>query len=243
MSRIKYVAILFLMIGVGCQEANVEELKKAENPTKRIAEELTKAEDLTMSVVETPNNTREFTGSTSLFATFFEEATVTQLNKIKEEYETGIKDGFSFPILGEAYKYNSSMFRTDILNDIPYTLTFPYNGKFDLTKHEERVKSMGFFSKKCGFGDKQTDEIIHYWCLSLDETFFSYLDELGKDNEFIKNFAEGYQRSKGITNEMKQRLIWLDEMTIDFNNYDHQVFYMLFHVLINEERIAYEKVK
>lgn len=178
-----------------------------------------------------------------LFTQYFTKEEQEALLKIKAFYEKGISDGFTFDEIGEAYDYNSGILRSDLFNEIPHTVTFPYNGEFALAMFEKEIPKLSFVTKKCGFKDTKTENIINYYCPNLDKDFFAYLEELGKDNELIQVFYEEYLSQKIISNGIKQGMLFRSKDNLDFNNFNHQLFYMLFHVFVNEEQIALKKIQ
>lgn len=178
-----------------------------------------------------------------LFKEHFTSEEQALILKIKVAYEGGIVDGFTFDNIGEAYTYNSTVLRGDLFNEIPHTLTFPYNGKFTLSTFEKELPKLSFITKKCGFQDAKTKEVVNFYCPNLNENFFNYLDKVGKNNNLIQKFREEYLSTKTITDSIKQSMILNSTADLDFNNINHQIFYMLFHIFVNEEQKALEKVK
>lgn len=178
-----------------------------------------------------------------LFIQYFTPEEQEVLLKMKTFYENGISDDFTFEKIGEAYEYNSNVLRGDLFNKIPHTLTFPYNGEFALSMFEQDLSKLSFITKKCGFQDAKTEEIINYHCLSLDEDFFAYLEKVAEGSSLIKNFHEEYMSQKVISNGMKENMILRSTEDLDVSNFNHQLFYMLFHVFVNEEQKAMEKIR
>jgi len=178
----------------------------------------------------------------SVFSEYFDAGIQSTILKIKAEFEKGIDDGFNFDEIGKAYKYHAVTLRSDMFNELPYTLTFPYDGTFQLANYEEEMLSLPFFTKKCGFEDTKNDRIINYWCLNLLSDFINYLDKVGGNYPLAKQFSEVYKTKKTITPDLKQSLL-LHSEGMDYNNFDHQLIYMLLHLSINEERIALDQLK
>jgi len=210
-----------------------------------VVEQGTKTQNKTETKVKTTATTKVNSDveTGELFTQYFTSEEQEVLLKIKAFYEEGISDGFTFDNIGEAYDYNSGVLRSDLFNKIPHTLTFPYNGKFALSMFEEEVAKLSFITKKCGFQDTKTNEIINYYCPSLDTEFFAYLAKIGERNAIVKTFHDEYLAQKAISNSMKESMILSSSENLELSNFNGQLFYMLFHVFVNEEQKAMEKIK
>lgn len=189
------------------------------------------------------DNLAVVTTKSALFAKYFTTEEQAILLKIKAIYEKGISDGFTFDDIGEAYSYNAGVLKSDLFNKIPHTLTFPYNGKFSLSTFEKEINKLSFITKKCGFQDTQTEKLINYYCPNLDEDFFAFLEEGSAGSKLIKDFHNDYMAQKVINNEIKRNMVLMSDEELDFDNFNHQLFYMLFHIYVNEEQKAMEKLK
>lgn len=141
-----------------------------------------------------------------------------------------------------AYEQHAIRMRLDYFDKSPVTNLYPFNGKFDFSQVEAAVKTLPFVSNKCGFvvGDKE--EVLNYYCPALHAPFFDYLAVLGDSSQLIADFASDYQKAKTITPGIKQQMLLGNDEGIDFDNWDHQLFYLLFHYWVNEELMAYAKV-
>lgn len=84
--------------------------------------------------------------------------------------------------------------------------------------------------------------VVNYYCLALDDDYFSYLEKLPDSGGVIKNFVTAYREAKSITPDMRQSMLLQNEGSLDFDNWDHQLFYLLFQCWTNEELQAYVKV-
>jgi len=69
------------------------------------------------------------------------------------------------------------------------------------------------------------------------------MQNLGKENPLIASLHTDYLQQKTISQNAKQQLLMDSQETFDFEKEAHQLIYMFYQILINEERLAVEKVK
>jgi len=163
------------------------------------------------------------------------------LLELKEQFDAQLRKGFGDRSMAYVYEQHALRMKLDLLNNEPYDYLFPYNGKFSLADHLELVEEMPFLTYKCGF-QKEDGEVIHYYCLGLEGGFIDHLTEVGENNELIKRFAARYQEVKTIDPQAKQDMVLNAQEELSFEELDHQLYYFLFHVCVNEERLAVKKL-
>lgn len=221
-----FVHLLLVLLAVwGCSNASKPSTNEAE-------------------VTTTENSPVEITTEEAFaLPQFLDTASLNNLMAIKTVFEEFICDGISAsPNNKNCYLTHAQSFAYDFMNDIPYTLNFPYDGTFDLSQVENEANGLSFLTKNCGFQDQSTGEVIHYHCMKAEGAWMDYLEYLGQSTDLIGNIQLIYKEAKTINSNIKQRLTLGAANDLDFGKEDHQIFYMMMHLLINEERIASEKI-
>lgn len=179
----------------------------------------------------------------TLIKTIFLGKKAEAMLSIKQAFDTGLANGKPIEDYAKLYKNHAHRMRADYFNKFPYTLNFPFNDKFDLRQEVEATKELSFLTNKCGFQNGDTGEIIHYLCLDSESNYMTFLEQLGERNPLIQSIAEDYKKKKSITAEAKYNMLINSYEKLDFEQVDHQIFYAFFQILVNEERLAAEKVK
>ena len=160
---------------------------------------------------------------------------------IKEVFDKGLKGKSKDRTVSYYYEDHAQRMRMDYFNKFPYTLNYPYNDKFDLRNVTGEVPQLSFLTKKCGFQNKD-QEVVNYYCFKKESRFMEFLQLLGKDNTFIASLHEDYVNQMHITQQIKQHLLMNSQEGLDFQQIEHQVIYMFYQILINEERLAANKI-
>lgn len=173
---------------------------------------------------------------------FFSATEMKALNTIKNRFEKGLRIGYKQRTVGYAYVQHATRIRLDVLEQSAGKRPYPFDQGFSFAEVEESVKKLPFISHKCGYMRDGTDEVVNYYCLGLDENYFSYLAALPDSSKLIKTFADTYQKQKTITPEIRQAMILESLESLDMDNWDHQLFYLFYQCWLNEELIAYRKV-
>lgn len=173
---------------------------------------------------------------------FFDSQETAAITRIKQVFDEGLKGSSKKRDLPYIYKDHAQRMRMDYFNKYPYTLNYPYNDKFDLSVVQEEIPSLSFLTKKCGFQKPDIGSTIHYYCLKKEGTFIKFLEDLGKENTLIANLHKDYTSKKHISKEVKQMLVVNSYDELDFQKPEHQLVYMLYQILINEERLAANKI-
>ena len=179
----------------------------------------------------------------SYFFKFFNAQEQAAILAIKATFDKGINRDFEWDDISRAYDYHAKTIRIDLLNGVPFTLTYPYDGTFDFQNYTAELNQLPFITNECGFQNAETKQKINYYCLNLEQRYFDYLQELSKSSSFIANFAEAYQKSKSLTPTIKEKLLFSAKEELDFMNLDHQQLYMWLHLLASEEIMAMHKYK
>ena len=225
--------LLFLTLFYACGQAPKEQASEKEEILENQA---------SSTKEEVPKNQQASNDSDNLASTFFDAATFQQIKAIKQLFDEGLLEGYNNRSESYVYEQHALRMRLDLINNESYLAAYPYNGKFDLSGKEDLVSGLPFLTKNCGFQNEKTNVIEHYYCLGLEGRYFDYLEQL-LPNTLIANFVEQYKKIKTINADMKYNIVMHSLEELDFNNLDHQLFYMLFHICVNEERIAVEKMK
>jgi len=179
----------------------------------------------------------------AISSSIFSEKEKNAILAIKTAFDYGLADGKEIKDYAQLYKNHAHRMRADYFNKFPYTLNFPYNDKFDLSQIKEKVKDVSFLTNKCGMQQGDKGNIIHYLCLKDRSTYMTFLTELGKKNNLIQSIVEDYKKNKSISANARHIMLLDSFETLDFKQQEHQIFYAFFQILVNEERLATDKLK
>lgn len=182
------------------------------------------------------------TSQLELVKRFFTPKEVEAMLAIKAEFEGGLRKGLELRSVAYAYEQHAIRMRLNYFDKTPVIYQYPFNGKFDFSRVESYANSLPFMTRKCGFQIEATKEVVNYYCPSIHQPFFDYLTEIGQSSSIISNFAKEYPEVKAILPGIKQQMLMSSNEELDFEKWDHQLFYLLFHCWVNEELIAYAKV-
>ena len=222
-------SVIFLLF-LGCSpDATIQQ----EQETKKMA--IAQSTTRPTTTPNIPNNQ---------FEQVFESQEEAAIGRIKKVFDKGLKGTSKNRGLPYLYKEHAHRMRMDYFNKYPYTLNYPYNDKFDLSVVKEEIPSLSFLTKKCGFQKEENDKTIniYYYCLKKEGAFINLLEDLGKENSLIVELHRDYVAKKHISKEIKQLLVMNSSDDFDFQRPEHQLVYMFYQILINEERLAANKL-
>lgn len=220
----------FLVSGCSPEQSSKEKV------TKSFEEEVIKSKKKAYTIKEESL----INDSNDLIAQYFTPSEIETIRQIKEVYDNGLR-GQSEKAIASLYAEHALRMRLDLFNNYPYTLNYPYNGKFDLSMAVIDMDKLSFLSYSCGFMDKNDKKINHY-CFKDDSNFMRFMESLGKDNALIAMLYEDYLSKKTISPAAKQGLVMGSEEKLNFDKQEHQLVYMFYQILVNEERLAVNKI-
>lgn len=157
------------------------------------------------------------------------------LQSLKQKFDEGIRPGFEQRPLSYAYAQHALRLSLDLLNEETFAQVFPYNGDFTLEQNKEQAQQLSFLSYYCGFQMPDGQSVINYFCLKSSSAFMDYLAELGRSNEIIDRAQNGYRTQKQFDPTIRQMVLLEADEGLDFENPGHQLFYFIYHSMINEE--------
>jgi len=182
-------------------------------------------------------------GIPQTWTSYFTEAEVTAITAIKQTFDHGLGDNNKDRGTAYLYTYHANRMRADYFNKYPYTLNYPYNGKFDLSLVKKEMPQLTrFLTNKCGFQAGENGEVIHFYCLKDEGPLMELMQNLGKENSLIASLHNDYFQQKSISQNAKEQLLMNAKETLDFEKEAHQLIYMFYQILRNEERLAIDKV-
>lgn len=184
-----------------------------------------------------------FIDSNSLFSDYFSDEIGHIAHQIKEEFEAGIRlPSEADSSLAYLYRQHARKLRIQFMDQDPMLPLFPFNGKLLLSDRKELADQLPFMSYLCGF-QTEDGEPVHYYCPSLHEAYFEYLEVVGRSAPVLAQFVHDYQGNKTITTSIRQLMLMSSIEDLDFSDYDHQLFYCFFQLWVADEMQAYLKVR
>jgi len=175
------------------------------------------------------------------FKRHFNEKERKALLKIKRDFEVGMCEEQKTDDLTNCYKRHARTIQSDFIQQIPIKFTFPYESDFQLDKAEIKAVLSSVWTDKCGF---QTDAgTVNYFCLDASAKVMDYYKAVAQQSNFIGNFTESYIKNKTLTETQTSSLLMSSGENLDFENFDHQLFYTILHLTWNEENKALKKLK
>lgn len=232
--------LLLCIIFIACTDEDV----KSEEQESTAVDPVEKIQDLSASdaTTEAPLGQQVSLEKFHL-PDFLDEKSVEHILAIKKVFEQFLCEGIRESVKNKnCYLTHAQGFSYDFLHNVPYTLNFPYDGKFEFAQMEEQAASLDFLTKNCGFQIQATGEMVNYYCMKSTGKWMDYLNHIGSTSSLIQNVRNSYAQAKTITQSIKQELVLQASNDLNFASEDHQIFYMMIHLLINEERIASEKI-
>lgn len=126
----------------------------------------------------------------------------------------------------------------DVLNDLPHTLNYPYTEDALPSSIESILGALTFLSDSCGIVYR--DITYYHYCLKDKSTYLEKLTAHCDDNGLLQSIIKQYQQHKTITAAMKQEFLLSADDQLDFKNTNHTNFYILFHYMVDQERLTYQ---
>ena len=176
------------------------------------------------------------------FKHHFNEKERAALLRLKQTFEVGMcEEQRTADNIKECYAGHAKMIRSDFFQKIPITMSYPY--KFDNQLDETETTNIlsSVWTNKCAY---QTDEgIVNYFCLDAVAKVMDYYKEVAQGSDFIGNFTKSYIKNKTMSQDLTNNLLMISGESLDFDNFDHQLFYTILHLTWNEENKALKKIK
>ena len=231
---------IFLIFGCNTdasnQDVSVQDAPNQERSQQSIETvEVEKSPKLETTTVNTSNRT--------IISNFFDEGQTKKLYSVKAQFDEAMCSQISYIEISDCYSTHAAILMADLTQDIPFTANFPYTTDFAFSKFEQEFEDLEILSSKCGLQNPQNKEIVNFYCLYDVSPFMDYLAELGKATPFIKSIHELYQKAKGMPPSMRNDVVLSSKLELDFNKIDHQFFYMIMHLALNDEYIATQVLK
>lgn len=166
------------------------------------------------------------------------------LSKIKADFESIMNsDNNANTSLGDLYRLHLAGLGDSFLQKNPISLNLPYNNKLRLAKYDDLLLNSNLWSFKCGYAGEDGNTILNYYCLDTAGSLFNYLKNSSPDNELIQNFVTTYTQAGDFTPNMQQSIILEAKRGLDFNNPDHQMFWVIYHLSLNEVMVANKAIQ
>jgi len=220
---------------------NEHSVKKKSNVSSEIARQTQAVEvDMTAKNPYTPPTVGA--KNSESFKRHFNGREQTALLKLKQTFEAGMcEEQRTAKNLKACYKGHAQMIRSDFFQKIPITLSYPYKTDFQLDETETKDILSSVWTNKCGY---QTDKgTVNYFCLDAAAKVMDYYKEIAQGNDYIGAFAESYIKNKSLTQDLTTNLLMSIGENLNFDNFDHQLFYAILHLTWNEENKALKRLK
>lgn len=175
------------------------------------------------------------------FKRYFDEKERTALLKIKQDFEKGMCEEQKTNDLTNCYKRHARTIQSDFIQQIPIKFTFPYESDYQLDKVEVKAVLSSVWTDKCGY--KTDTGTVNYFCVDAGAKIMDYYKEVAQESDYIGNYAESYIKYKTLTESQTSSLLMSSGENLDFENFDHQLFYAILHLTWNEENKALKKMK
>jgi len=143
--------------------------------------------------------------------------------------------------LEECYHYHATGLKNDFLQQLPLTISPPYNSPIDWVKYKVSTDFETLWSSKCGFINEENGVELRYHCPNLRSSFGIWLDSLSQTNNLVKHFNESYSKTESFMPQLQQFMILQSTESLDFSNKDHKTFYWIYHFALAELRQADQK--
>lgn len=177
-----------------------------------------------------------------ILSKYFSKAELDKILSIKSKFDNKLCSTYNHNrILSECYKFSSHSLKSDFLSGYPIQLNFPFDNTMPLNSLTDTTLSQ-IWSFKCGFIDKFDNTIFNFYCLNINGKVGDYLKRLGNNNNLIKEFFNSYSKHQDFHPDIQQQIILSAQDKLEFSNIDHQIFWMLYCLSLNETITATKKV-
>lgn len=136
--------------------------------------------------------------------------------------------------LVELYQFNSAGLTSTFLKREPISINFPYDNKLRLSDYDNILRDSDIWSYKCGYADSSDVMITNFYCLNTSGPFFDYLKNISPSNGIIEYFISDYLRYQDFSPGIQQEILTRGRDDLDFTNTDHQMFWAIYHLSLNE---------
>ena len=185
--------------------------------------------------------TPQVTGTSAELTTYFSKETITAVQDLKKRFEEGLAGGSSYTNIGQLYKLHAQRMRIDMLEKFPFVKNYPYNQEKKIIQSEDIIK-LPFLTDACGYLINDTEK-VNFPCFTKDNSLFTYLQSASRANALIKGIIAEYQSALGMTPSIQQSLLMDSIDQLNFDRYADQLFYALFHIVLNEEWVISQGLK
>lgn len=166
------------------------------------------------------------------------------LSTIKSDFDSLLNiDNTTNRPLANQYQIHLAGLKSSFFKKEPITLNLPYNNKLRLSKYDNLLLNSNLWSFKCGYNDEDGSSIVNFYCLNTSGPIFDYLQNSSANNLLIQEFIKSYVEVGDFTPSMQQNMILNTIEKLDFTNPDHQMFWVIYHISLNETMNANKAVK
>lgn len=186
----------------------------------------------------------ENTVDKGLISEYLTDGEIKSFLEIKSVFDKAICFEGKIKQISDCYLSHAQAYGYDAVKQVEQiNKNYPYHTDFDLTQMKSSADSLNFLTLNCGFQNEKTGAIVNFYCLKNEGGFMDYLEALGESNSVIKEYHKEYSTYKQVSNDFKKRASFLLQHELDLEQFDHQIFYMFYHLMINEEVQAQKKIR
>lgn len=158
-----------------------------------------------------------------------------------QRFDTKLCEGTKDRSVDECYEFHAVSMKDDLFQNRSYEASFPYNGAFTIDQ-DSSMQALSFMTKNCGFQKQESKDIVNYYCFMSESKLMDFLIDIQGGSPLIAAFCKEYQEQKIISPDIRRGMVMESNEHLDFKNPGHRLFYMLFHILTNEEKLASKRI-
>ena len=224
------VLVVLMALSYSCKDATTTKSKQIDTVVQHV--------DPT-SAVQMKEDNIEYSHSKEL-ASLFSDNSLAAINQLKHEFQKGLAGGSEYAHVGQLYKLHAQRMRIDKLEQFPFTKNYPYNLNKQFIS-AEMLADLPFLTDACGYLINDT-ETVHFPCFTKENKMFEYLIS-DSDSNLITQTISDYKAALGMTPEIQHNLLMNSIDELNFDGEADQLFYALFHIVLNEEWVISQELK
>jgi len=170
----------------------------------------------------------------------FSDNSIAAIIQLKHQFEKGLAGGSDYTNVGQLYKLHAQRMRIDKLEHFPFTKNYPYNQKKRFIS-SHMLMELPFLTDACGYLINDTEK-LSFPCFTKENKMFEYLKS-DSDSNLITQTITDYKAALGMTHTIQHNLLMNSIDELNFDRHADQLFYALFHIVLNEEWVISQQLK
>ena len=224
------VLVVLMALSYSCKDATTTKSKQNDTVVQHV--------DPTSAVQMNEGNIEHI--HSNELTPLFSDSSIAAISQLKHEFQKGLAGRSDYTNVGQLYKLHAQRMRIDMLERFPFTKNYPYNQKKQFIS-SEMLADLPFLTDACGYLINDTEQ-VNFPCFTKENKMFEYLKS-NSDSNLITQTITDYKTALGMTPTIQQNLLMNSIDELNFDREADQLFYALFHIVLNEEWVISQELK